>query len=89
MINSEKEFIKKYCYGCGSQRCEGIGSAWFEGCQYKDEFELKITAEMIEKGYTDEVGGFHECGTGTNPMGHFCGECTNFTCKGCSHIFSN
>lgn len=34
---SKEEFIKKYCQCCGSQRCEGIGTEWFEGCQHKDE----------------------------------------------------
>lgn len=87
MINTEKEFIEKYCHNCGSQRCEGIGTAWFEGCQHKDEFELKVTPEMYDNGYTDEVGGTHGGGTGTNPLGHFCGECTNLTCKNCSYAF--
>ena len=30
---NEKQFIEKYCYGCGTQRCEGPGTEWFEGCQ--------------------------------------------------------
>ena len=29
---NEKQFIETYCYKCGTQRCEGIGSEWFEGC---------------------------------------------------------
>ena len=29
---TEKQFIETYCNGCGTQRCEGIGSPWFEGC---------------------------------------------------------
>ena len=33
-MNDEK-FIETYCQNCGSQRCEGIGTAWFEGCKYK------------------------------------------------------
>lgn len=42
---------------------------------------------MVENGYTDEIGGFHYCGVGINPLGKFCGECTNYTCKGCIHAF--
>lgn len=33
---SAKEFYEKYCLLCGSQRCEGIGTVWFDGCRYKD-----------------------------------------------------
>lgn len=33
---SAEEFTEKYCRGCGSQRCEGIGTVWFEGCGYKE-----------------------------------------------------
>lgn len=35
----DEAFLHKYCYGCGSQRCEGIGTPWFEGCQYRHELE--------------------------------------------------
>lgn len=33
---NEKEFVEHFCHNCGSQRCEGIGTVWFEGCHYKD-----------------------------------------------------
>ena len=33
---SAEEFIKKYCSNCGTQRCEGVGTEWFEGCMYKE-----------------------------------------------------
>ena len=33
---SEKEFVKRFCHNCGSQRCEGIGTDWFDGCKFKD-----------------------------------------------------
>lgn len=33
---TEEQFIKLYCNNCGSQRCEGINSEWFEGCKFKD-----------------------------------------------------
>lgn len=36
---TEKEFIEKYCKKCGSQRCEGIGTDWFDGCQHRYELE--------------------------------------------------
>lgn len=36
---TEKEFIEKYCCRCGSQRCEGIGTEWFDGCQYKNNLQ--------------------------------------------------
>ena len=36
---TEQEFIHKYCYGCGSQRCEGMGTPWFDGCQHRHELE--------------------------------------------------
>ena len=32
---SKEEFYDKFCSGCGSQRCEGIGTVWFDGCIYK------------------------------------------------------
>lgn len=31
-----EEFAKLYCSNCGSQRCEGIGTPWFEGCMHKE-----------------------------------------------------
>lgn len=33
---SKEEFYKKYCEICGSQRCEGIDTDWFDGCKFKD-----------------------------------------------------
>ena len=35
----EKEFIERFCHNCGSQRCEGIGTDWFDGCQYKNHLK--------------------------------------------------
>lgn len=32
---NEEDFIDTYCSYCGSQRCEGIGTPWFEGCGHK------------------------------------------------------
>lgn len=34
---TDDEFVEKYCHNCGSQRCEGIGTDWFDGCQYRNE----------------------------------------------------
>ena len=33
---SKAEFYDKFCSGCGSLRCEGIGTVWFDGCMYKE-----------------------------------------------------
>ena len=34
---SREEFIAKHCSVCGSQRCEGVDTEWFDGCKFKDE----------------------------------------------------
>lgn len=31
-----EQFTKLYCNNCGTQRCEGIKSEWFDGCKFKD-----------------------------------------------------
>ncbi len=36
---NKEQFIKTHCRNCGSQRCEGIDSEWFDGCAKK--WELK------------------------------------------------
>lgn len=36
---TSEEFTWQYCKNCGSQRCDGIESQWFEGCKYKDNLE--------------------------------------------------
>lgn len=38
---TKDEFEEKYCINCGSQRCEGIGTDWFYGCQHKDKLTDK------------------------------------------------
>ena len=35
-------------------------------------------------GYYDEIGGYHEGGTGTAPNEEECGECSRRTCRGCA-----
>ena len=39
------QFKEKYCDKCGSQRCLGPGSEWFDGCQHKNEIK-KIIATI-------------------------------------------
>ena len=34
---TKDEFIAKFCTCCGSQRCEGVGTEWFDGCTHKSE----------------------------------------------------
>lgn len=36
---TEKEFVEKHCKMCGTQRCEGIGTEWFDGCGYRNELD--------------------------------------------------
>ena len=46
---TEKQFVETYCHNCGTQRCEGIGTPWFDGCKYKwslDGMEIEATAEI-------------------------------------------
>lgn len=33
--------------------------------------------------YYDNVGGYHDSGTGYNPNDVYCGECSRLSCKGC------
>lgn len=33
---AREEFEEQVCSECGTQRCEGIDSEWFDGCVYKD-----------------------------------------------------
>lgn len=41
-------FAKTYCHNCGTQRCEGIGTEWFEGCKYKWNHDSCDATEQIE-----------------------------------------
>ena len=36
---TEKEFVDEYCHNCGTQRCEGIGTEWFDGCRFKNRLK--------------------------------------------------
>lgn len=46
---NDKEFIEKYCHNCGTQRYEGIGTEWFDGCRYKNEHDSFKVLEGIIK----------------------------------------
>lgn len=46
---TEEAFIKEHCCCCGSQRCEGIGTAWFEGCVYKWDLDGMQPAKEINR----------------------------------------
>lgn len=37
-METPKEFIQKYCYMCGSQRCERSGE-WLKGCPYWRDYK--------------------------------------------------
>ena len=36
---TEKQFVETYCHNCGTQRCEGIGTEWFDGCRFKEHLK--------------------------------------------------
>lgn len=36
---TKEEFIEKHCKMCGTQRCEGIDTDWFDGCHYRNELD--------------------------------------------------
>ena len=46
---NKEQFVEKYCFGCGSQRCEGIDSEWGEGCQYRWNLDGMDPAAEIER----------------------------------------
>ena len=46
---NDEQFIKKYCHSCGTQRCEGIGTEWFKGCQYRWNHDSYDAAEEIKR----------------------------------------
>lgn len=46
---NEQQFIETYCHGCGTQRCEGPGTEWFEGCQKRWNLEGMDPASEIER----------------------------------------
>lgn len=46
---NDKQFEQTYCSNCGSQRCEGIGTEWFEGCKYRWNHDSYDAAAEIER----------------------------------------
>lgn len=45
---TKEEFIEQYCRSCGSQRCEGVDSEWFDACRKaKDTYDelCKLTGK--------------------------------------------
>lgn len=46
---NDKQFEQTYCSNCGSQRCEGIGTEWFEGCKYRWNHDSYNAAAEIER----------------------------------------
>ena len=45
----DKQFEQTYCSRCGSQRCEGIGTEWFEGCKYRWNHDSYDAAAEIKR----------------------------------------
>ena len=33
---TEEQFYNTHCKMCGSQRCEGVGTEWFDACKFKE-----------------------------------------------------
>lgn len=52
---NKEEFIEKHCKECGSQRCEGIGTAWFDGCPFRGELTSVKELEMYNKIEIDKL----------------------------------
>ena len=44
---NDKQFIETYCLNCGTQRCEGIGTEWFEGCKHKRNHDSYIDSTNL------------------------------------------
>ena len=52
LIMNNKQFEQTYCSNCGSQRCKGIGTEWFEGCKYRwnhDSYDAATEIERLNK----------------------------------------
>lgn len=45
---TKEEFIEKHCKMCGTQRCEGIGTEWFDGCGYRNELDGYEDPESVK-----------------------------------------
>jgi hypothetical protein len=69
-------FEQNPCFNCEDMICQG---------EYSHPCDRLIEHEET---YTDEVGGFHDCGIGWNPQGVWCGECSKASCKDCVNRFN-
>ena len=47
-----EEFMEKYCYLCGTQRCIPTDEFWREGCPYFQKEKLNIIWEEKDKSAT-------------------------------------
>lgn len=77
---NDTQFIEKYCHNCGSQRCEGIGTDWFEGCRFRwnhDSYDAATEIDRLNKKII-------ELATKLAKMTKEAGEIkTNFNCEKC------
>jgi hypothetical protein len=46
---NKEQFVETYCRNCGTQRCEGIDSEWFDGCRLKWNLDGMDPAAEIER----------------------------------------
>ena len=46
---NKEQFVENYCLTCGTQRCEGIDSEWFEGCQKRWNLDGMDPAAEIKR----------------------------------------
>lgn len=85
------ELLQKLCETGDAELVEGNtwGDKIWGVCQGEGENRLgkilmRIRKELMSSdGFYDEVGGFHEGGTGNAPDGSFCGECSSASCGPC------
>ena len=56
-----------------------VEPAWFR----QRKIKVLQKEDQKDEGFYDEAGGYHEGGCGTDPDGHFCGECSRLNCAKC------
>lgn len=59
-------------------------SKWYENKKITSVPDTADYETPPDEGYYDEVGGYHDCATGTSPSGKYCGECCRTSCADCS-----
>ena len=82
---NEKQFVETYCHNCGSQRCEGIGTEWFEGCKYRWNLDGQDPASEIErlnKKFWDLVNSIADKNVVRIVK---CKDCKHYDCGECLH----